>query len=79
MIKGCAERLQACVRETDTVARIGGDEFAIVQVGFEQPDGAQRLCRRILSTLAAPFDLDGNEVLVTAIPAGVRTPGDLEL
>ena len=42
LIKGCAERLQACVRETDTVARIGGDEFAIVQVGLEQPDGAQQ-------------------------------------
>ena len=48
LIKGCAERLQACVRETDTVARIGGDEFAIVQVGMEQPDGAQKLCRRVL-------------------------------
>ena len=83
LIKGCAERLQACVRETDTVARIGGDEFAIVQVGFEQPDGAQRLCRRILSTLAAPFDLDGNEVLVTAsvgvalVPLDGSIPGRL--
>ncbi|MCE3249236.1 MAG: hypothetical protein K0R41_3061, partial [Geminicoccaceae bacterium] len=83
LIKGCAERLQACVRETDTVARIGGDEFAIVQVGLEQPDGAQRLCRRILGTLAAPFDLDGHEVLVTAsvgvalVPLDGSIPGRL--
>jgi diguanylate cyclase (GGDEF)-like protein/PAS domain S-box-containing protein len=83
LIKGCAERLQACVRETDTVARIGGDEFAIVQVGLEQPDGAQMLCRRVLETLAAPFDLDGNEVLVTAsvgialIPLDGSIPGRL--
>ena len=83
LIKGCAERLQACVRETDTVARIGGDEFAIVQVGLEQPDGAQRLCRRVLETLGAPFDLDGHEVLVTAsigialVPLDGSIPGRL--
>jgi predicted signal transduction protein with EAL and GGDEF domain len=71
------------VRETDTVARIGGDEFAIVQVGLEQPDGAQMLCRRVLETLAAPFDLDGHEVLVTAsvgialIPLDGSIPGRL--
>ncbi len=39
LIKRCGERLQACVRETDTVARIGGDEFAIVQVGINSPTG----------------------------------------
>ena len=83
LIKGCAERLQACVRETDTVARIGGDEFALVQLGLEQPDGAQKLCRRVLETLAAPFDLDGHEVLVTAsigialIPLDGSIPGRL--
>jgi diguanylate cyclase (GGDEF)-like protein/PAS domain S-box-containing protein len=83
LIKGCAERLQACVRETDTVARIGGDEFAIVQVGMEQPDGAQKLCRRVLKTLATPFDLEGHEVLVTAsigialIPLDGSIPGRL--
>jgi diguanylate cyclase (GGDEF)-like protein/PAS domain S-box-containing protein len=83
LIKGCAERLQACMREVDTVARIGGDEFAIVQVGLEQPDGAQTLCRRILETLAAPFELDGHEVLVTAsigialVPLDGSIPGRL--
>ncbi len=83
LVKGCAERLQACVRETDTVARIGGDEFAIVQVGIEQPDGAQRLCRRVIETLAAPFDLDGHEVLITTsvgvalIPLDGSLPGRL--
>ncbi len=83
LIQSCAERLQACVRETDTVARIGGDEFAIVQIGLEQPDGAQKLCRRVIETLATPFDLDGHEVLVTAsvgvalIPLDGSIPGRL--
>ncbi len=83
LVKGCAERLQACVREIDTVARIGGDEFAIVQVGIEQPEGAQRLCRRVIETLATPFNLDGHEVVITAsvgvalIPMDGSIPGRL--
>jgi diguanylate cyclase (GGDEF)-like protein/PAS domain S-box-containing protein len=83
LIQSCAERLRACVRETDTVARIGGDEFAIVQIGLEQPNGAQKLCRRVIETLATPFDLDGHEVLVTAsvgvalIPLDGSIPGRL--
>ena len=37
LLKAVAERLRDCVRETDTVARVGGDEFAIIQTGIEQP------------------------------------------
>ena len=55
----CARRLKACVREFDTIARIGGDEFALIQVGVEGPAEAEALCRRLLSALVEPFDLDG--------------------
>jgi diguanylate cyclase (GGDEF)-like protein/PAS domain S-box-containing protein len=76
LIRACAERLQACVRETDTVARIGGDEFAIVQVGLERPDDTQLLCRRLLETLAIPFDLEGHEILITASIGVALIPTD---
>ena len=66
LIKGCAERLRAAVRETDTIARIGGDEFAIIQTAIDQPEGAEQLCRRLLKSITRPYDLDGHEVLVTA-------------
>ena len=66
LIKGCAARLRAAVRETDTIARIGGDEFAIVQTGIDQPEGANQLCRRLLKSITRPYNLDGHEVLVTA-------------
>ncbi|MGI9491186.1 MAG: bifunctional diguanylate cyclase/phosphodiesterase [Geminicoccaceae bacterium] len=66
LIKGCAARLRTAVRETDTIARIGGDEFAIVQTGIDQPDGANQLCRRLLKSITRPYNLDGHEVLVTA-------------
>ena len=66
LIKGCAERLREAVRETDTVARIGGDEFAIVQTAIDQPDGAHQLCQRLLKSITKPYDLGGHEVLITA-------------
>ena len=66
LIKGCAARLRAAVRETDTIARIGGDEFAIVQTGIDQPEGAHQLCQRLLKSITRPYNLDGHEVLVTA-------------
>ena len=75
LIKGCAARLRAAVRETDTIARIGGDEFAIVQTGIEQPEGAIQLCRRLLKSITRPYNLDGHEVLVTG-SIGVAIAGD---
>ena len=45
LLKEVATRLSACVREVDTVARIGGDEFAIVQVGIKDAAEAQLLSR----------------------------------
>lgn|GEM_PF-1104732 len=66
LIKGCADRLRSAVRETDTIARIGGDEFAIVQTAIDQPEGARQLCRRLLKSITKPYNLDGHEVLVTA-------------
>lgn len=65
LLRICAQRLQRCIREIDTVARIGGDEFAIVQNGSNQPSGAEHLCQRLLNAMAEPFNLSGHEVLVT--------------
>jgi diguanylate cyclase (GGDEF)-like protein/PAS domain S-box-containing protein len=78
LIRLCSRRLEACVRETDTVARIGGDEFALIQVGVEKADQAQALCRRLLAALVEPFDLDGHEVIVTASIGVALAQGDAE-
>ena len=61
-----AERLQACVRETDTVARVGGDEFAVVQTGVNRPEDAAELAGRIVRLLGEPFELDEHRVLIGA-------------
>ena len=66
LLKACARRLAACIGAGDRLARISGDEFAIVQHGQEQPDGATLLSRRVLASFTEPFDLDGQEVIAGA-------------
>jgi len=64
LLEAVAERLRQNVRDVDIVARVGGDEFAIVQVAAEQPRGAIILADRLIETLAKPFDLDGHQVVI---------------
>ena len=66
LLKAVANRLRGCVRETDTVARVGGDEFAIVQTGIDQATDTATLARRICDELRAPYDLLGHAVVVDA-------------
>jgi diguanylate cyclase (GGDEF)-like protein len=50
-----ARRLRHCVRESDWVARVGGDEFAIMQLGVSQPAGSTALARRLIEVLTEPY------------------------
>ena len=55
LLKQVAERLKASVRENDCVARIGGDEFAVIQAAASQPESATALAARMVSALQRPF------------------------
>lgn len=66
LLRDVANRIVACVRETDVVARLGNDEFAILQTGVERPEDAEILARRLLSILAEPFTLNGHELEIAA-------------
>ena len=65
LIQLAAGRLEACIRETDTLARTGGDEFVIVQTGVQDLAAVEVLARRILDVIAEPFDVGDERVLVS--------------
>jgi diguanylate cyclase (GGDEF)-like protein len=71
-----ARRLKECVRESDMVARLSGDEFAVVQRNAVQPAAATALARRIVEAVGAPCDLDGHQVVVGASVGIAIAPGD---
>ncbi len=61
-----ATRLKACLRPTDTVARLGGDEFTILLEDIQDVSDAIRVANRVEEELALPFELDGQEVFISA-------------
>jgi diguanylate cyclase (GGDEF)-like protein len=64
LLKEVAGRLRAVVRNADTVARMGGDEFAVVQTEIRQPAEAAALAERAIAAISEPYDIEGHQVLV---------------
>ena len=76
LLKAFTQRLRDAVRETDTVARLGGDEFAIVQTSVAQPLHATTLAVRVIEAMGAPFDIDGQQVVVGTSIGIALAPSD---
>ena len=66
LLKMVAGRLRMCVRESDTLARIGGDEFVIVLRLVSDEDGISNAASKILSVISEPFSLEEQELYLTA-------------
>lgn len=64
LIRDVAGRLSGLLRSTDTVARVGGDEFAILQTGIHGKSDIESLCERIMRAMKQPFEILGNQVFV---------------
>jgi diguanylate cyclase (GGDEF)-like protein/PAS domain S-box-containing protein len=75
LLKAVADRLHANVREVDTVARFGGDEFAVVMSEVADPAEAASLADKLLNCLAEPFHIGGNEIR-TGSSIGIATYDD---
>jgi diguanylate cyclase (GGDEF)-like protein len=66
LLKSAAVRLKGCVREMDTVARMGGDEFTILLESLASDQDVVICAQRILDAIAEPFLLEGHEVMISA-------------
>jgi diguanylate cyclase (GGDEF)-like protein/PAS domain S-box-containing protein len=62
LLRAVADRLRSNVRETDTVARFGGDEFAIIAADIDEPSDAAVLGDALIGVLTGPYLLGGNDV-----------------
>ena len=62
LLRAVADRLQSNVRQTDTVARFGGDEFAVIAADIDEPADAAVLAEVLIKALSSPYTLKGNDV-----------------
>ncbi|MBL4720710.1 MAG: EAL domain-containing protein [Alphaproteobacteria bacterium] len=65
LLKSVAARLKSCMRETDIVARISGDEFAIIATNLERKNAASRVADKICASFKDPFQLNGRDVYIS--------------
>ena len=73
LLQNVAERLKASCRAEDTIARIGGDEFAILSVGIGYPARLSLVAERIIAAFAEPFELNQPPVVI-GISIGITEP-----
>jgi len=76
LLRQAAERLRGCLRDGDSVARLGGDEFAILQGSITQLSDTTTLMARIIDVIRAPFNLDGQQVVVGVSIGVALAPAD---
>jgi diguanylate cyclase (GGDEF)-like protein/PAS domain S-box-containing protein len=66
LLQTAAQRILENVREIDTVARFGGDEFAVLLEVIDNHEGAGTVARKLIDVLALPFQIDGRQLRISA-------------
>ena len=66
LLRSIAERLKTYLRDLDTLARLGGDEFIILLPGLHQNSDAERVAHKLLNCFHLPFQLDEQELFISA-------------
>jgi diguanylate cyclase (GGDEF)-like protein len=70
LLKAIAERLEGCMRESDTISRQGGDEFVIMLNDVRDMEAVARIAKKILEIMERPFQID-NHALITSFSIGI--------
>jgi diguanylate cyclase (GGDEF)-like protein/PAS domain S-box-containing protein len=71
-----AQRLRECVRESDTLARIGGDEFVILLTNLVRPDDSTRVAEKVIAAIGLPISVENHMFNITASVGIAVWPGD---
>jgi len=66
VLRQIAQRLQSALRQSDTVARVGGDEFVVLATGVEQRSEFDRLVERLLAAIERPCEIEAGTATVSA-------------
>jgi diguanylate cyclase (GGDEF)-like protein/PAS domain S-box-containing protein len=76
LLQQVTQRLSGAVRPSDTLARTGGDEFAVIVEPLSDPSGASRVAHKLLDVLKDPFRISGRDLFVTASVGVSLFPAD---
>src|ERR1043166_4542296 len=76
LLRAAADRLRACIRQADTVARVGGDEFVVVLEGTAHVNAVETIAQKILDALARPFEIQDHRIMLTCSIGLVVFPKD---
>ncbi len=76
VLKELAARLKGALREEDTLARIGGDEFTVILEDLTRREDAVHVAERLLAAVTPPLEVDGQEVVVGASAGIALSPDD---
>ncbi|MBF0516524.1 MAG: EAL domain-containing protein [Nitrospirae bacterium] len=66
LIKAIADRLTVCIRESDTVSRVSGDEFTVILSNVNTVNQIETVTNKIITRIKEPFDVNGQSLTITA-------------
>jgi diguanylate cyclase (GGDEF)-like protein len=76
LLQVTARRLVQSLRASDTVARVGGDEFVVLLDGLQRPEDALRIAEKLRHAVSQPMTLGGRQVQVSPSIGIAHFPGD---
>jgi len=76
LLQVMADRLRACLREEDSVARVGGDEFTLLISDIGGEDSAAEVAKKVMNEIALPLQVEEDEIRITTSVGVAMYPGD---